>query len=210
MNVYISSFRYTSYVKQALEGHCTVYHAPWDVGDGGALDTKHGLDCLQHLMSSSTLHPLTYDAIVFNFGLHDINCDQVQDEFTSLGNYTLNLKLLKKFFLGTGAELAYALTTPILDDCDDNHLVVKYNKAAYKVMHDKPQVQVIDLYNVIVKKCGKPPKKRKAPDCPITTDSLIPHYTSHGYQLLADPVTKTFNKLLKSITAKEKELEVKH
>lgn len=65
--------RYSSYVAEMLEGDCAVHHSPWS-GDGGALDTNHVLKCLPLLLSSSVYEPVQYDAIIFNSGLHDVNC----------------------------------------------------------------------------------------------------------------------------------------
>lgn len=65
--------RYSSYVAEMLEEDCTVHHSPWS-GDGGALDTNHVLKCLPLLLSSSVYEPVQYDAIIFNSGLHDVNC----------------------------------------------------------------------------------------------------------------------------------------
>lgn len=65
--------RYFSYVADLLEDDCTVHHAPWS-GDGGSLDTSYLLKCLPMFLSSSVYEPVNYDAIIFNSGLHDINC----------------------------------------------------------------------------------------------------------------------------------------
>lgn len=65
--------RYSSYVAEMLEGDCAVHHSPWS-WDGGALDTNHILKCLPLLLSSSVYEPVQYDAIIFNSGLHDVNC----------------------------------------------------------------------------------------------------------------------------------------
>ena len=50
-----------------------MHHAPW-AGDGGSLDTRYILQCLPMLLSSSVYEPVHYDAIIFNAGLHDIDC----------------------------------------------------------------------------------------------------------------------------------------
>ena len=68
-----SFFRYHDYVAEMLEGDCAVHHAPW-AGDGGSLDTRYILQCLPLLLSSSVYEPVHYDAIIFNAGLHDVDC----------------------------------------------------------------------------------------------------------------------------------------
>lgn len=195
---------YTANVQKRLRRECSVYHAPWDVGDGGALDTKHGVQCLDILMTSSRYQHVTYDVIVFNFGLHDVDCLRNRpEEFTSLEQYSKNLRFLKNYFLATNAKVVYVLTTPVLDDCDVNQLVVKYNKAANDVMTEEPKVDVIDLYHVIVDLCGTVPRHSRKIDCPITTNKLMPHYTSYGYRILARPIIKTMQRLLGNNTMTE-------
>lgn len=56
-----------------LEGDCVLHHAPW-AGDGGSLDTRYILQCLPLLLSSSVYEPVHYDVIIFNAGLHDVDC----------------------------------------------------------------------------------------------------------------------------------------
>jgi len=148
-------------------------------------------------MTSSTYQNVTYDVIVFNFGLHDVDCERNRpEEFTPINEYKTNLKILKDYFLATKAKVVYALTTPVLDDCDVNNLVVKYNKAANDVMTKNSSVDVIDLYKVIVDFCGPVPARGSVKDCPITNDTLIPHYTSRGYDILAVPIVNTIERLL--------------
>ena len=50
-----------------------MHHAPW-AGDGGNLDTRYILQCLPLLLSSSVYEPVKYDVILFNAGLHDVDC----------------------------------------------------------------------------------------------------------------------------------------
>ena len=64
---------YQDYVAEMLEGDCVVHHSPW-AGDGGSLDTRYILQCLPMLLSSSVFEPVHYDAIIFNAGLHDVDC----------------------------------------------------------------------------------------------------------------------------------------
>lgn len=150
-------------------------------------------------MKSSKYQNVSYDVIIFNFGLHDVDCEKNRpEEYTPIDEYTKNLSFLKDYFLATEAKVAYALTTPVLDDCEVNNFVVRYNKAANDVMTKNSSVDVIDLYKVIVDLCGPAPSRSvNASDCPITNDTLIPHYTPRGYGLLADHVVSTIERLLK-------------
>lgn len=71
INIFI--LRYQDYVAELLAGDCVVHHAPW-AGDGGSLDTRYILQCLPLLLSSSVYEPVQYDVIIFNAGLHDVDC----------------------------------------------------------------------------------------------------------------------------------------
>ena len=88
-----------------------VQHAPWDETDGGALDSKYGFQCLQLFLLTALLEPTTYDVIIFNFGIHDVNyCGNWPEEFTAPTEYEKNLKEIKSLLLATGANVGYALT----------------------------------------------------------------------------------------------------
>lgn len=71
------------YVVELLDGDCTVYHAPWS-GDGGSLDTRYMLQCLPMFLSSSFYEPVQYDAIIFNAGIHDIDCCDYHNEVSEI------------------------------------------------------------------------------------------------------------------------------
>ena len=64
---------YYDFVSAFLEDECDVHHSPWG-GDGGSLDTRYILQCIPLLLSSSYYEPVRYDAIIFNAGLHDVDC----------------------------------------------------------------------------------------------------------------------------------------
>lgn len=76
---FLSLISYQDYVAEMLEGDCVVHHAPW-AGDGGSLDTRYILQCLPLLLSSSVYEPVQYDAIIFNAGLHDVDCCNFSNE----------------------------------------------------------------------------------------------------------------------------------
>ena len=56
----------------ALQGRCAVQVSPFSKG-GCALDSSYGLKCIQLILSTTNLTPTRFDAIVFNFGMHDID-----------------------------------------------------------------------------------------------------------------------------------------
>ena len=80
---FVSPFSYMDYAVELLDGDCTVYHAPWS-GDGGSLDTRYMLQCLPMFLSSSFYEPVQYDAIIFNAGIHDIDCCDYHNEVSEI------------------------------------------------------------------------------------------------------------------------------
>lgn len=68
----ILSLSYLATVKSELRGLCQVQHAPFAKGSG-AVDSRYGLRCMSMMLRTTALEPTTYDAIVFNFGMHDID-----------------------------------------------------------------------------------------------------------------------------------------
>ena len=83
-----------------------VQHAPWDHRDGGALDSKYGLQCLQLFLLTAMLETTSYDIIIFNFGMHDINYSgEWPEEYTVPTDYAKNLIAIKSILLSTRAKL---------------------------------------------------------------------------------------------------------
>ena len=54
-------------------------HAPFAKGSG-AVDSRYGVKCLSMILATTALEPTNYDAIVFNFGMHDIDYSKVFPE----------------------------------------------------------------------------------------------------------------------------------
>ena len=168
-------------------------HAPWDYVDGGALDSKYGLQCLQFLLSTSNLDPVRYDVIVFNFGLHDVDYGgSSPEEFTPAEEYRRNLGRLKESLLETGTEVGFLSTTPIPYNVTRNERVIEYNLIADDIMSEAPLVETANLYGWVVKVCGEPPYN----SCKIAGKQPSPHYTVDGYKYLARLVTQLFQDLL--------------
>lgn len=74
-----SPCRYLTTVKSELQGLCQVQHAPFAKGSG-AVDSRYGLKCLSMMLHTTTLERTSYDAVVFNFGMHDINYSKMFPE----------------------------------------------------------------------------------------------------------------------------------
>ena len=190
---------YTPWVTEALGDSHQVQHAPWDDYYGGALDSKYGLKCLQMFLLTAMLEPTSYDVIIFNFGIHDINyMDVWPEEYTSPTNYAENLREIKSLLLSTGAKVGYVLATPIPDNVEMNNRVKLYNSIASNVMKERPTVAIADLYNWIVEACGDVP----FPDCIIVDKYWRPHYTPQGWEYLSGRVNGFILELSQSLDEK--------
>ena len=190
---------YTPWVAEALGDTHQVQHAPWDDLYGGALDSKYGLKCLNMFLLTVMLEPTSYDVIIFNFGIHDINyMDVWPEEYTSQTDYAKNLREIKSLLLSTGAKVGYVLATPIPDNVEMNNRVKLYNSVASNVMKEWPAVAIVDLYNWIVKACGDIP----FPDCIIVDKYSRPHYTPQGWEYLSGRVNDFILELSQSLDDK--------
>lgn len=106
------SDQYTPSVAKLLAKTCLVQHAPW-VGGGSANNAANGL---RNLLECRWLRtavrpdlPVTWDLIMFNFGLHDLQ--MVYN--SNLATYTSTLANITDILLASGAKkVLYALTTP--------------------------------------------------------------------------------------------------
>lgn len=87
-------------MKGQLKGLCQVQHAPFAKGSG-AVDSRYGVQCLSMMLSTTSLEPTHYDAVVFNFGMHDIDYSKLFPEvsgpyltsvFSCSACLTLNIK----------------------------------------------------------------------------------------------------------------------
>ena len=75
-------------VAAALESKCTVQVAPFSKG-GAALDSRYGLECIKFLLSTTNLSPTRYDAVIFNFGMHDIDFSNLFPEVIAAVSFSL-------------------------------------------------------------------------------------------------------------------------
>ena len=173
-----------------------VQHAPWDVTDGGALDSKYGLQCLDMFLQTSMLEPTTYDVIIFNFGMHDINFSgKYPEEYVEPDEYTENLRSIASILLSTGAKVGFVLTTPVPFSVTLNNRVKQYNRLADAVMKTFPTVVTADLYTWVTDACGEPPYE----SCIIAAEQPSPHYTQPGYEYLSIRVKDLILDLVRGI-----------
>lgn len=173
-----------------------VQHAPWDVSDGGALDSKYGLQCLDMFLQTSMLEPTTYDVIIFNFGMHDINFSgKYPEEYVEPDEYAGNLRSIASILLSTGAKVGFVLTTPVPFSVTLNNRVKQYNRLADAVMKTFPTVVTADLYTWVTDACGEPPYE----SCIIAAEQPSPHYTQPGYEYLSIRVKDLILDLVRGI-----------
>ena len=182
-------------MEKSLQQLCQVQHAPFDFNYGGALDSEYGVKCLHLWLTTLAQDPTRYDAIVFNFGLHDICCFVgPREQHVSPPRYNQNLKTIKHALLSTGSSVGYILTTPVPFSKSKNSQVIRYNELAQEVMSQKPTTPVLDLYKKVVDKCGNPPYS----NCSISLKGLKnPHYNAMGAKYLGNAVSEFLKGLIR-------------
>jgi hypothetical protein len=74
--------------------------------------TSHGLDCLEVYLQLATGAPARYDAISFNFGLHDLG-----NRPSDISTYAAQLAAIADRLVKTKAKLLYLMTTPMMPEC---------------------------------------------------------------------------------------------
>jgi len=171
------SIGYTPFIKQGLNTTCFVQHTPWDVSDGGALNTEYGLKCLDTFLRTASGDSAKWDFIQFNFGLHDIDQNTIDEYAEQLSNITKKLKATK-------AKLLYATTTPAPYSMGSSgaNIINELNTRATKIMGSNG-VPIVDLYGRVTSYCGTPPYKT----CTICRkDPCSYHYDSDGYKYISE------------------------
>jgi hypothetical protein len=155
-------------VSTILGDKYVVQHGPAATG-GGALDVKHGVANLQEFMYTADMQPVSFDAVSFNFGVHDADysCSEpfkglacMPDEYTPLNKYTALLGEMKTQLLKlvpSPDRLIFALSTPICYNLTLNSRIEAFNHAAKGVMAAAPVVAVHDAYSLVTGMCGQPP-----------------------------------------------------
>ena len=140
------SIGYTLPVRAALKGKANVHRAPANCGP-----TTRGLQSVDRWLGEKT-----WDAIHFNWGLHDLKYIAAKGglapvaegkQQVPIDQYEANLDKLVQRLKKTGAKLVWCATTPVPDGAKGRVKGdgAKYNAAAKKVM-DKHGVPINDLY----------------------------------------------------------------
>lgn len=176
------SLGYTPYVKELLKDEAIVIH-----NKGNAQYTGVGLIKIDEWLGEED-----WDIIHFNWGLWDMYGWRYKDTLRTPDVYAKNLETLVARLEKTGAKLIWATTTPVCPEPERNDLVTidsktekAYRKVALKVMK-KHKIQVNDLYKTI---------KTKHNEYAIAGNDV--HFTSEGYQVLAEQVADVIRKNLK-------------
>jgi lysophospholipase L1-like esterase len=154
---------YTQAVRRELAGKANVHRAPENCGP-----TANGLKKLDVWLAGQK-----WDAVHFNFGIHDRK--------TAPELYEQNLEQLVTRLEATGAKLVWASTTPVPPDTKDGDTVpaqiMEKNKIAVRVMQ-KHKVIIDDLYGWML------------PDLTKFQNPKDVHFNSAGYERLAQRVAR--------------------
>lgn len=160
---------YTQAVRKELAGKVNVHRAPANCGP-----TASGLKNLTVWLGDGK-----WDAIHFNFGIHD--------RLLAPDLYERNLEELVTRLKATGAKLVWASTTPIPPDTKDGEAataaIVEKNKIAARVMQ-KHGVVIDDLFAWIT------------PDLAKFQNPKDVHFNAPGYDRLAQRVARVLETAL--------------
>ncbi|MEX0669819.1 MAG: SGNH/GDSL hydrolase family protein [Pirellulales bacterium] len=164
---------YTQAVRTSLAGEANVHRAPANCGP-----TASGIKNIEAWLASAP-GGTHWDAIHFNFGIHDRN--------TPVADYTARLEQLVARLEKTGARLIWATTTPIPDVPTQKQTaasIVERNAAAAAVM-DKHGIAIDDLFAFITPQLG---------EAQLPNDV---HFKAEGYDLLGRQVAESIRAALK-------------
>ena len=166
------SIGYTPAVRELLRGKANVHRIPINGGP-----TTTGIQNLEKWFSSGH-----WDAIHFNFGLHDLKLMDDAKHQVELPEYERNLRGMVATMKKTGAVPIWASTTPVpegkLEPPRATSDVISYNEVAKKVM-EEAGVSIDDLYALAL---------------PHLADWQRPanvHFTDEGYRKLAESVASS-------------------
>jgi len=179
------SIGYTSATRELLKGKANVHRIPTNGGP-----TINGLKNLDAWLGDGK-----WDAIHFNWGLHDLRFMDDGKHQVPLDQYEKNLRELVGRLKKTGAKLIWASTTPVpegkLSPSRKNSDVVAYNAVAKKIMGEN-QIAVNDLYVFALPRLDK-----------IQLPANV-HFTAAGSKALAEQVAANVEAALGKSAPKEK------
>ncbi len=165
------SIGYTLPLRALLTGKMNIHRIPTNGGP-----TTNGIAHIDEWLGAKQ-----WDAIHFNFGLHDLKVMENGKQQVALDDYAKNMDALAARMKQTGAKLICALTTPVpagkLNPPRDPQDVVRYNDAARRVM-ERHGIAINDLYAAVL-------PKLEALQLPANV-----HFKPEGYEFLAARVAE--------------------
>ena len=171
------SIGYTIPVQKLLQGRANVHRAPENCGP-----TTNGLAKLKVWLGDGE-----WDAIHFNFGLHDLKLITAGQRRITPDDYEKNLREIVARLKLTGAKLIWANTTPVPGPARKLGRITEdvpiYNAAAQRVMEEN-QIPIDDLYGFALPQLDKIQRAENV------------HYTDEGYAALAGQVAASIEAVL--------------
>jgi len=163
------SIGYTLAVRKEREGQATVHRPATNCGP-----TIRALESLDAWLGEGK-----WDAIHFNFGLHDVRLIDGKKQ-VSPEDYEKNLETIVARLQKTGAKLIFATTTPVPAGTGTREVSdeVKYNDIARRVM-EKHKIAIDDLYAFALPKLAE-----------IQLPANV-HFTASGSAVLAKQVSQS-------------------
>jgi lysophospholipase L1-like esterase len=175
------SVGYTLPVRELLKGKANLHRIPEN-----AAHTNNGVMKIDGWLGDSK-----WDAIHFNFGLHDLKIMEDGKHQVSLEQYEANLRTIVARLKKTGARLIWTTTTPVptgkLSPQRKPEDVPDFNSAARRVMEESG-IAIDDLY---------------AFASPRLKEIQLPenvHFTEQGSRALAGAVVESLGAVLEKAT----------
>lgn len=175
---------YTPFVKEALKDNALVDHNP-----GNAQYSGTGVAMIDEWLGNEK-----WDVVQFNFGLWDLYGWENADILRTPETYARNLEKIVVRLKKTGAKLIWVTTTPVCPGPEvkckliiDSDTESAFQNAALGVM-EKYKVKVNNI-NKVSRKIYK--------NHGVGYNDV--HFTTEGYKLLAQEITKELKKILKTL-----------
>lgn len=173
------SIGYTLDVRELLKGKANVHRIPENGGP-----TINGLEKIDEWLADGQ-----WDAIHFNWGLHDLKYMDDGKHQVGMEDYEKNLDRLVTTMKKSGAKLIWASTTPVPDakvsPPRKSADVIAFNQSAARVM-EKHAVPTDDLYSLALPRLAE-----------IQRPANV-HFTDAGSRVLAEQVAAEIRRALGS------------
>ena len=163
------SIGYTPSLAANLSDIAQVVHAPWDVTDGGAEESRYFEQCVDYWLVSPSGLPWTPDVIVFNSGMHNLVVNgsdghgTVPGQSDNAADYASHFQAavarLVQFAAASNGKtrLLMALTTPYLCSTQLDGIITGTLNPAATAVAQGLGIPLIDPHAAIVAKCGSAP-----------------------------------------------------